>query len=122
MYSAPHTGSMAAINRPGCAAPSKQRSLPSSQKVRYPSPEVDQAVWPEGKDLMPSCGSMAPSAHLGSPSGVNTGVAPPGQQRCTKWGRGRPTLTLIQLVASPVDACRSSGRGGQGQFSACSDP
>lgn len=40
---------------------------------------------------MPSMGSMALSAHSGTPSGENTGLRPLGQQRFTKWGRGRPT-------------------------------
>lgn len=47
IQAAPSSGAMASAKRSGAALPSaKTRSLPSSQKVRKPRPEVDQEVWP----------------------------------------------------------------------------
>lgn len=50
----------------------------------------DRGLSPLGKDLRPSSGRMAVAAQAGVPSAFDFTVAPPGQQRSMKSGRGRP--------------------------------
>lgn len=68
---------------------------------------------PLGKDLMPSDTSTAPSAQMGVPSALNTGRRPLGQQRCTKWGRGRPTCRAGRPATEGLDAPAGALGGGK---------
>lgn len=75
------------------------------------------------RTLMPSMGSIALSAHSGTPSGVNTGFSPLGQQRLTKWGLGRPTYAHSGSRQTRLESASGTGeswaRQGSRHLPAC---
>lgn len=72
---APSSGVTASAKRSGAGLPSANtRSLPSSQRVRKPRPEVDQEVWPAG----PPQGRSTEGAPLRSGSSMGRGMGPAG--------------------------------------------
>ena len=62
------------------------------------------------RTLMPSMGSIALSAHSGTPSGLNTGFSPLGQQRLTKWGLGRPTYAHSGSRQTRLESASGTGQ------------